>query len=131
MSGCWLWLDALTSNGYGNMLHGGRAHRYSWKIHRGPIPPGLCVLHKCDTPTCVNPDHLWLGTHAENMADMGRKRRQNHPLGEKCGNAKLTEADIRAIRLDTRSYRVIAKDYDIVKETVGNIKRLEHWKHVA
>ena len=131
MSGCFLWLDALTSNGYGHMAGGERAHRHSWKIHRGEIPLGMCVLHKCDTPTCVNPDHLFLGTHAENMADMARKRRQKDLSGEKNGNAKLTEAEVRAIRIDTRSYKLIAQEYGIVKTTVSNIKRRDHWRHVA
>jgi hypothetical protein len=73
-SGCWPWTGKIATNGYGyldNML----AHRASWLIHHGPIPEGLQVLHHCDNPRCVNPDHLWLGTQADNVADMMAKGR--------------------------------------------------------
>jgi len=87
-SGCWLWLGSTRSNGYGTIkLGGGRgvrpriigAHRWSWELHRGPIPDGLQVNHHCDTRLCVNPDHLFLGTQHDNMVDACRKRRMNAP----------------------------------------------------
>jgi hypothetical protein len=80
--GCWIWLGA--ANRYG-MVRGDRAHRVSWKTFRGPIPHGLHVLHKCDTPLCVNPDHLFLGTHLDNMKDKEEKGRGNQPSGERSG----------------------------------------------
>ena len=75
---CWLWVGAVTSRGYGWFVAKGRqwtAHRFSWHISRGPIPDGLFVCHHCDTPRCVRPQHLFLGTHADNMADMKAKGR--------------------------------------------------------
>lgn len=76
--GCWEWTGSRTNKAYGQFydgLRGVRAHRYSWEIEHGAIPSGACVLHRCDDPICVRPDHLFLGSHAENMADMTTKRR--------------------------------------------------------
>lgn len=78
MSGCWLWTAATDGRGYGVIGIGRRvfkAHRISWLLHRGPVPDGMDVLHRCDTPPCVNPDHLWLGTAKDNAADMVAKGR--------------------------------------------------------
>ncbi len=78
---CWLWTASLASKGYGAFGMNGRwvfAHRYSWVLKNGAIPEGLLVLHSCDTPACVNPDHLFLGTGSDNMKDMARKARGYH-----------------------------------------------------
>lgn len=97
--GCWEWKGAHIPDGYAWMTWKRRqmgAHRVSWMLNHGPIPPGAHVLHKCDNRGCVRPDHLQLGTHKDNMADMGRKKRGT--CGEKNYNAKLTADQVRAIR---------------------------------
>lgn len=108
-AGCWIWTAATNSMGYGRMVFNGPArlaHRISYQLYRGPIPDGMCVCHKCDTPLCVNPDHLFLGTFSDNARDMVRKFRsyvayeaikpnckRGHPLSG--GNLKITSAGRR------------------------------------
>ena len=88
-SGCWLWMAAYDGQGYGRFgLHNGRylrstqAQRVAWILYNGPVPDGTSVLHKCDTPACVNPAHLFLGTQADNIADMWAKGRAVTPMGK-------------------------------------------------
>lgn len=82
---CWTWIGARDANGYGRLSLPGRgtigAHRVSWELHRGEIPDGLCVLHRCDNPPCVWPEHLFLGTHADNVADRIAKGRSRYVTG--------------------------------------------------
>ena len=93
---CWLWMAGKLEKGYGQFWFDGRthrAHRMAWLLTNGEIPEGMCVLHKCDNPPCVNPSHLWLGTNQDNMDDMNNKGRnwnsnrthcpKNHPYDEK------------------------------------------------
>lgn len=100
--GCWLWVGARSDFGYGNFSVRGRptrSHRVMWEWVRGPIPDGLCVLHKCDVPACVRPGHLFLGTKADNTADMMRKgrNRQNPARGDAAAKV-LTSTDVVEIR---------------------------------
>lgn len=131
-SGCWLWTKGTRSFGYGNFfvkspdLHQA-AHRVSWEIYRGEIPEELCVLHRCDTPSCVNPDHLFLGTRRENSADMARKKRST--IGSRNPNSKLTEADVLAIRSSLESHSKIAKKYGVLFGNIKDIRRGRTWKH--
>ena len=124
--------------GYGQINAGGKhgkplkAHRVSWEIHNGPIPEGQCVLHYCDNPGCVNPNHLWVGSQADNMHDMDRKdrRRTISKRGEENGNSTLTEKIVYKIRyfLDLGySLRRIAKIFGIHYSTVYDIKAERTW----
>ncbi len=97
----WVWTGAADQLGYGRINISRRdgtilVHRLSWELTHGQIPSGMCVCHKCDFPPCVNPDHLFIGTHSENMRDMGRKNRS--ALGERHGQVKLADTDVAEIR---------------------------------
>lgn len=107
-------------------------HRYSYLIHKGEIAPNLVVMHSCDNRSCCNPDHLSLGTIADNMADMYAKGRNVPPRtrGSKHGNAKLTEEQVLSIREDTRKQADIAKEYGIHYSLVSLIKSRRKWAHL-
>lgn len=128
VSGCLVWIGGLNDQGYGACTYG-LAHRASYRTWVGPIPEGLYVLHHCDNPPCVEPTHLYAGTQADNMRDMdSRDRRRCLPRpGEANPAAKLTEAQVLAIRADTRPQRAIAKDYGITQAQVSRIVRREVW----
>lgn len=133
-SGCFLWTGVSHGNGYGGMTDENRknayAHRVSWRLFRGEIPKGLWVLHKCDTPCCVNPDHLFLGTGADNHRDMMEKGRQNIPFGERHHCAKLTVQQVLEIRLSKDRGTALALKYGVDKSTVYKIRDGKKWKHV-
>jgi hypothetical protein len=131
-SGCWLWVGLTDEFGYGIFKIGRarvRAHRYSFGRFRAAIPSGLCVLHRCDVPGCVNPDHLFLGTLAENVADKVAKDRQ--AKGAQNPSAKLTTEDVVAIRASTETHRALAAQYGVAHRTIGQIKKRQKWRHVA
>lgn len=136
---CWPWHSRRNGHTrYGAMRVGVRgktmkflAHRVAWVLVNGQIPvqaDKLYVLHKCDNPECVNPKHLFLGTHLDNMVDKCAKGRQ--PRGEKVGRAKLTEQQVVAIRADRRAYTAIAAEYGMSSSVVGDIVRGYLWAHV-
>lgn len=143
--GCWLWTGALTEKGYGVAWDGERtqkAHRVSYMLRFGFMPK-QCVLHKCDVPNCVNPDHLFTGTRLENNRDMiqkgrrvvgGTYRRDGYKIGEEHGQSKLTEGDVRKIRDEYASggisYARLANDYELSVAHVFRIVNRKAWKHV-
>lgn len=137
---CWEWRGATTADGYGWLSLGGRngpagAHRISWNLHKGSIPDNLWVLHRCDNPRCVNPEHLFLGTTQDNTADMvakGRHRPPPYPIGEQQWSAKLTAEKVRLIRsmADNYSHRDISSRFSISKTQVARILCGKSWRHV-
>ncbi len=129
-SGCWLWLRGLDTTGYGVLKVVGRdekAHRASWEMHNGPIPQGSKVLHRCDVRCCVNPEHLFLGSQADNIRDMMAKGRGPDSKGERNANSKITAAQAYAIRNSTLTLRELAAIYPIKKSMLSNIKLGKNW----
>lgn len=143
-SGCWLWEGSVNPKGYGNVHIGGKkgtvclTHRLMWQITKGPIPTGMLVCHKCDVPSCINPDHLFIGTSQDNTDDMVRKGRHSHgdrsravaPRGEGHYLAKLSDEKVRAIRADSRVQRVIADEYGLSQTLISQVKLRKIWTHV-
>lgn len=134
-SGCWEWTGSKYPKGYGQFWSGTRgrsgSHRFAYTVFNGPIPDGLHVCHKCDNPSCVNPDHLFVGTHGENMADMTAKKR--HQFGSRSRNAKFTEDDVKEIR---RAYQAgttqpeLAAKFGVSDVTISKIVLAATWRHV-
>lgn len=143
-SGCWIWDGPSYASGYGRIKVDGktiRATHYSLAIVGRPVPKGLQACHKCDTPACVNPAHLFIGTQADNEADKAAKGRQSRgdkhsksiktrAKGEANGNAVLSGEKVIAIRADIRPQRAIAKDHGVSQATVSLIKKNAIWSHL-
>lgn len=133
-SDCWTWTADTNPHGYGRLRWEGAAqlaHRVSWQLHVGPIPDGLCVLHRCDNPPCVNPAHLFLGTHADNSEDMRRKGRSHKPHGERSGKAKLSAGQVRDIQqrvAEGESQASVARRYAVHPAHVSRIVNGKRWR---
>jgi hypothetical protein len=135
MTGCWLWTGSCKkTSGYGDVRIGYKnvlAHRMSYAIHRGEIPDGQCVLHKCDNRSCVNPGHLFLGTYKDNAEDRERKGRGNQLSGEAHPRAKLTLLDVAEIRASSAPSRALGRKFGVDKAIIQRIRKGEIWRDAA
>jgi hypothetical protein len=140
---CWEWTGAIKDNGYGTITRGGRsqghvyAHRASWEMAFGAIPAGMDICHRCDNRRCVRPDHLFVGTTADNLADMRTKGRANDPArgsrGDRNGRARLTWEQVREIRrrwAAGEQQRSLAREFGLGSTTVGHIVHGRHWREL-
>lgn len=147
---CWEWLGYRDEKGYGMFSLGKfkegksqgygmfsldwcktiRSTRFIYSYMFGPILDGLCVLHKCDNPCCVRPDHLFLGTNLDNTKDKEAKGRGNHVKGSQQGSSKLNEDLVFNILKDDRNNVIIAKECGVCRSTISRIKLRKSWRHV-
>lgn len=160
--GCWIWMKALCGDRYGSIRVNSKlekAHRVSWELFKGEIPSGLHVLHTCDIPACVNPEHLFLGTPLDNARDKESKGRGNQPTGLRngrhtkpertcrgddhparkypgtrvgSGNGRsiLTDDDIIAIRSSPLPTRELKELYGVTKHHINRIRARKCWTHI-
>lgn len=134
--GCWEWTRSRDTAGYGCARVEGKTraiHPISYRIYRGDIPDGMCVLHTCDNRRCCNPEHLFLGSRTDNNRDRDQKGRQIAPVGVRNGNAKLTDETVRMIRAlhHKKSQRQLAQMFGVDRSLVGLVVNRKIWKHVT
>lgn len=134
---CWNWIKSVrsSSNPYGQIRYQGKiwiASRLSWVHHRGPIPEGLCVLHKCDNPKCINPEHLYLGTNKDNTKDILDRGRRQDQRGERNPNRRLSTEDvekIKAMLTDKIRQKDIAAKFGVTQSCVSHINTRRNRTH--
>jgi hypothetical protein len=132
---CWIWHGSRCTDGYGNfsiMRKHISAHRFSYELHKGRFNKKLSVLHRCDEPACVNPNHLWLGTQKDNMDDCARKKRMGKSRGEKHYRSNFEETDIFEIIEIYKFMKIpdIARLYDVSIGCIAHIVKGRSWKHI-
>jgi hypothetical protein len=128
--GCWLWEGLINTGGYGQFDAGGKsilAHRAAYALENGVIPSGKHVLHACDVRHCCRPDHLRLGSNADNAAD--RAKRHRAASGERHPFSRLTENEVRAIRSSKESNNLLAAQFGVKAATISSVRRRRSWKH--
>jgi DNA-binding transcriptional regulator YiaG len=138
-NGCWNWTGGTHKKGYGTLQGGDgtnrniATHRFSYELHKGPIPAGMYVMHICDNPRCVNPDHLKLGTATDNVRDMWEKGRAKPTgvKGEGHKKAKLTEDDVRMLRADTtKNNHEWARHFGVSANAIRHARIGRNWSHI-
>lgn len=134
---CWIWDGFKDKQGYGRCsfgkYKGTAAHRISYLLFVGEIPKGLCICHKCDNTSCVNPDHLFAATQADNVKDMHNKNRHRALNGEKVRLAKLTESQVKSMRKEFSegvTYYKLSEKYKVTHSTCQKIVKRQTWKHI-
>jgi hypothetical protein len=135
---CWEWRGRRDEDGYGRTSLGGKrncgAHRMAWLLSNGEVPLGMCVLHSCDNPGCVNPDHLFLGTIADNNHDRAVKGRSADMRGHRSPKAKLTREqalEIKRRRLVGETTVALAREFYIHHGTVSRIVKAQTWGELS
>jgi HNH endonuclease len=137
--GCWIWTGNKTKAGYGRFQTGGKggphhlAHRFSYELAKGPIPKGCIVMHSCDNPSCVNLEHLSVGTHKDNTADMIAKGRHGRgaAVGAKNGKAVLTNEDVLLIRqYPSETHAGLARRMGVATSTIRGVRSGRTWSHI-
>ena len=136
--GCWMWSYATDQDGYGIVYHAShkyrRAHRLSWHLYNGAdIPVGMVVMHSCDRPGCVNPEHLSIGTNRDNIQDRFAKGRSAR--GEANGRAKLRECDVREMRRlrrdESTTYAALGLRFGVALQVAYRAVKGTKWSHVT
>ena len=132
-TGCWLWQRNIQGSGYGGIMVNGKlshVHRVVFEILSGDPGPKIQVCHSCDVRHCCNPNHLWKGTNADNMADRNRKNRQARLKGESNGFSILTERQVRIILTSSLSGKHLSGKFNTSNSNISMIRRRKTWKHV-
>lgn len=133
---CWIWTGGKNKKGYGSLSYNGKttiAHRLSYELYIGQIPNEMLICHHCDTPSCINPGHLFLGTNLDNSNDKFSKGRNKSSPGQRNGNSKLTDDQVRSIKKKLKNgvkVSDISKQYEVSETNISYIKKEKTWSHI-